>query len=190
MSETRESSYPSRQDPPVIELALEPGYAYGVSWFFLIASCIPIVAPLLFAGIFVFGIVQAISSVVALLAAVFIIHLRSPRILRIGDEGVTFGKKNGRKRTICWDSMKEVRWGKKHEINRVYVPSMGYDIKIVGSRWRNRIYVEFSLYSVKGASVTDFISGLLDEARERGISVVKMVHGIWYVRSYVDELES
>ena len=113
MSETvaEESSYTSQQSSPVTELLLEPGYAYHVAWFFLILACVMIGLPLVLAG--VFGLVQATFSAVALIAAVFVLHLRGPRVFRVGDEGITFGKKHGRKRTIRWDSMKEIRYGKK-----------------------------------------------------------------------------
>lgn len=190
MSETLagESTYPSQQNSPVTELLLERGYAYHVAWFILILACVGIGLPVILAGVLGFGLVQATFSAMALVAVVFILHLRSPRILRVGDEGVTCGKKHGRKRTIRWDSMKEIRYGKKWNQNRVFVLGVGYDVRIVGTGWRDRIYVEFSLYTVRGASVKQFIGELSRMARERGIRVFELRYWSKRVQRHVDEL--
>ncbi len=184
MSETveEESSYHSQQSSPVTELLLERGYAYHAAWFILILACIGIGLPLVLAG--VFTPVQAVFSAVALVAAVFVLHLRGPRMFRVGDEGITFGKKHGRKRTIRWDSIKEIRYGKKWG----YGSGVGYDIRIVGIRWRDRMYVEFSFYTVQSASVEQFISELSRMARERGIRVFELRYWSKRVQRYVDEL--
>lgn len=188
MSETlaEESSYPSQQSSPVTELLLEPGYAYHAVWFILILASIGIGLPLVLAG--AFGLVQAMFSAVAIVAAVFILHLRGPRMFRVGDEGITFGKRHGRKRTIRWDSIKEIRCGKKWETKWVYVPGVGYDVRIVGIGWRDRIYVEFSLYTVRGVSVKQFMGELSRMARKRGIRVIELRYWLERVQRRVDEL--
>lgn len=189
MSETvaEESSFPSQQSSPVTELLLEPGYAYHAARFILIVACVMIGVPLVIAG--AFGIVQAVFSVVALVAAVFVLHLRGPRVFRVGDEGITYGKKHGRKRTIRWDSMKEIRYGKRLVTKWVYVPGVDYDIKVLGSRWRERIYVESSFYTVRIASVKQFIGELSRMARKRGIRVFELRYWSKRAQRHVDELE-
>jgi len=188
MSETlaEESRYPSQQSSPVTELLLERGYAYHAAWFILILACIGIGLPLVLAG--VFTPVQAMFSAWALLSAIAILHLRGPRVFRVGDEGITYGKKHGRKRTIRWDSMKEIRYGKKWNTKWGYVYGVGYDIRIVGIRWRDRMYVEFSFYTVRSASVKQFISELSRMARKRGIRVFELRYWSKRAQRHVDEL--